>query len=74
MSSKPNHADLAGERLLLAMDLSDLMMQVRRQRMRRDHPGVTNAEISGLLLAELGSLPLDGDGVPGTWPRTPRTS
>jgi hypothetical protein len=63
----------ARERFRLAMDLFDLTERMLRRKLRRKHPGATEAEIEAMVArwleqrpgAELG----DGDGTPVPWPR-----
>jgi hypothetical protein len=55
------------------MDLFDLTQRMLRQKLRRKHPGVTDAEVDAMIArwlehrpgAELG----DGEGTPVPWPR-----
>jgi hypothetical protein len=65
----------SGARVRAVIELSDMLIEMRRGRLRRDHPGHTDAEIAGLLMKEMRVRPGaeygDGEGVPGTWPRSP---
>lgn len=54
---------LASERLRIGIQLSDAVLIMRRQRMKRDNPGRTASEIDALLNAELRDRPMDGEGV-----------
>jgi hypothetical protein len=54
--------NLASERLRMAIHLSDAVLTMRRQRIRRQHPAAGEAEVDRLLNAELRDRPMDGDG------------
>lgn len=60
---------LAARRLRSAIELSDVVLKMRRQHLKRQNPQATEANIDRLLNAELRARPADGDGVVGTWPR-----
>jgi hypothetical protein len=58
-----------GKRLREAIALSDLMLEFRLQRLREAHPDADDHEVCRLLGKELADRPMDGEGVPGRWPR-----
>lgn len=72
MSTEPRPTP--AEKLRLALDLYEFAEAMLRQRLRRENPGVTEAEIDlrvGEWLSDRpGAENGDGEGVPGTWPRT----
>ena len=54
---------LASERLRMGIQLSDAVLIMRRQRIKRDNPGRSAREVDDLLNAELRNRPMDGEGV-----------
>ena len=54
---------LASERLRMGIHLSDAVLTMRRQRIKRDNPGRSARDVDALLNAELWDRPMDGDGV-----------
>jgi hypothetical protein len=65
------------ERMRLTFDLYATGEALMRQRIRREHPDLSPAEVEAHLVAWLQTRPGaehgDALGRPGTWPRTPRT-
>lgn len=61
------------ENLLGAFDLFEVGVDMMRQRLRREHPEESEAEIRRRLDEWLSTRPGaehgDGEGTPGTWPR-----
>lgn len=61
------------ERLRLAFELIDLAERMLRQRLRREHPDLTDAQLEARIdawyLHRPGALDGDAVGTPGTWPR-----
>jgi hypothetical protein len=55
---------LAGARLRDAIYLSDMLLKIRRMRLRREHPSASEREIDALLNHELRARPPDGVGQP----------
>lgn len=68
--------DEAARRLRLALELFETGEAMMRERLRREHPELSGAEIEARLLAWLHERPGaehgDAPGRPGTWPRTGR--
>lgn len=62
------------ERLRMALELSDVAIVLVRERARREHSGITNVQLDGLVDAWLATRPGaesgDATGRPVTWPRT----
>ena len=46
----------------MGIQISDAVLTMRRQRIKRDNPGRSRREIDALLNAELRDRPMDGDG------------
>jgi hypothetical protein len=63
----------AAARLRTALELQDLGIAMMTQRLRREHPGATDAEVRAWLRAWLDTRPGaelgDGVGRPAAWPR-----
>jgi hypothetical protein len=63
----------ARERIRVALDLFDLAERMLRQKLRRKHPGVTEAELEANVAAWIRRRPGaehgDGEGAPVSWPR-----
>ena len=63
----------ARERVRVALDLFDLAEQMLRQKLRRKHPGLTEAELSAAFAEWIRRRPGaehgDGEGTPVSWPR-----
>jgi hypothetical protein len=62
----------SGRGIREALALSDLMLEIRLQRLREAHPDADEQEVFRLLNKELADRPMDGEGVPGQWPRRAR--
>jgi hypothetical protein len=67
---------LAIARFRTTLELCDAGVEMMRQKIVRDHPGASPAEIDRLLGEWLrvrpGAEHGDAAGTPGTWPRTPK--
>jgi hypothetical protein len=67
----PDHA--AGDRLRTTFELIDLTERMFRQRLRRENPELSDAEIEERVTAWYHTRPGaehgDSEGTPGTWPR-----
>ena len=55
--------ELASERLRMGIYISDAVLTMRRQRIRRDNPRLTPARVDQILDMEILARPMDGDGV-----------
>jgi hypothetical protein len=70
MSSTDQRA--ARERFRAALDLFDLAEQMLRQKLRRKHPGLTEAELEASFAEWVRRRPGaehgDGEGIPVSWP------
>lgn len=63
----------ARERVRVALDLFDLAEQMLRQKLRRKHPGLTEADLEASFAEWVRRRPGaehgDGEGTPVSWPR-----
>jgi hypothetical protein len=69
----PNAREKAAARLRMALDLFETGVEMMRQNLRRDHPGLADHEIEARLGSWLRERPGaefgDAVGRPATWPR-----
>ena len=76
MAKTSQDASAVAERMRLAFDMYATGEALMRQRIRREHPDLSPAEVEARLVAWLQTRPGaehgDAEGRPGTWPRTPR--
>jgi hypothetical protein len=76
MAKTSQDAVAVAERMRLTFDLYATGEALMRQRICREHPGLSPAEVEARLVAWLQTRPGaehgDAEGQPGTWPRTPR--
>jgi hypothetical protein len=67
--------ELMRQRLLVAFDLFEAGVDLKRQQLKRQHPGETDSDIERRVTAWLHERPGaehgDAEGRPGTWPRRP---
>ncbi|MBK9036807.1 MAG: hypothetical protein IPL61_37085 [Myxococcales bacterium] len=66
-------SEAPADRLRLAFELIDLAERMLRQRLHRDHPDLTDAQLDARIdawyLHRPGARDGDADGTPGPWPR-----
>jgi hypothetical protein len=71
--SAPIAREKAAARLRMALDLFETGVEIMRQKLRRDHPDLTDHEVEARLGAWLRERPGaefgDAVGRPATWPR-----
>ncbi|HEY7363146.1 MAG TPA: hypothetical protein VIE37_03485 [Methylomirabilota bacterium] len=71
--ARPDGPEAAAARLRLALDLFETGVRIMRQRLLRQHPGLTPGEIDERLdrwlLERPGAEFGDSPGRPGPWPR-----
>jgi hypothetical protein len=76
MAKTAQDAAAVAERMRLTFDLYATGEALMRQRICREHPGLSPAEVEARLVAWLQTRPGaehgDAEGQPGTWPRTSR--
>ena len=74
--SVPTAREKAAARLRMALDLFETGVEMMRQKLRRDHPDLTDDEVEARLGAWLRERPGaefgDAVGRPATWPRRSR--
>ena len=71
--SVPTAREKAAARLRMALDLFETGVEMMRQKLRRDHPGLADHEVEARLGSWLRERPGaefgDAVGRPATWPR-----
>jgi hypothetical protein len=76
MAKTSQEPEAVAERMRLALDMYATGEALMRQRIQREHPDLTPAEVEARIVAWLQNRPGaengDAEGSPGTWPRTPR--
>jgi hypothetical protein len=58
-----------GRRLLEACELHEIGFEMRRQKLRREHPDATAAMIDDMMAAWVSDRPYDSPGSPVSFPR-----